>query len=123
MSKYNDELPATFVERHLAIFLKQNQDILNTTVGETILIIQATTNYIDDLLQGVTTKEQRALVVDATMEHTKRLMLAKVGKYEESKNSEKDAESNSGTRQVRKKAGQNKAVQNVKSVRASRASV
>jgi hypothetical protein len=83
MRKYNDELVATYVESEMEVFLKKNQDVLNTTVGETILITQATTNYIDDLLQGVTTKEQRALVVDQTMEFTKKLMLMKVGKYEE----------------------------------------
>ncbi len=102
-NKYNEELPARFVEVELGKFLKQNQDVLNTTVGETILIIQATTNYIDDLLQGITSKEQRSLVVDSTLEHTKRLMLNKVGrKYEESKISEENAEHNSRARQVRK---------------------
>lgn len=119
MNKYNDELPTVFVERELSNFLKKNQDILNTTVGETILIIQATTNYIDDLLQGITTKEQRSLVVDSTMAHTRMLMLAKVGKYEEQKVDQKNVEPNGRVGQVRKAARKNKAVQNKQSVRAS----
>jgi hypothetical protein len=98
MRKYNDELVTTFVESEMEVFLKKNQDVLNTTVGETILITQATTNYIDDLLQGVTTKEQRALVVDQTMEFTKKLMLMKVGKYEEAGVSEKNPKSNKRAR-------------------------
>jgi hypothetical protein len=119
MSKYNEELPTRFVELELGKFLKQNQDVLNTTVGETILIIQATTNYIDDLLQGMTSKEQRSLVVDSTLEHTKKLMLMKVGKYEEQKASETNAQSNDGAGQVGKKTRKAKAVHNKQSVRKS----
>lgn len=122
MSKYNEELPTRFVEIELGKFMKQNQDVLNTTVGETILIIQATTNYIDDLLQGMTSKEQRSLVVESTLEHTKKLMLMKVGKYsEEQKASEENAQSNDGVGQVGKAKRKKKAVQNRKPVRASSA--
>jgi hypothetical protein len=85
MSRYNDELPATYVERELSQFINKNQDHLNCTVGECILIMQATTAYCVDLLQGITTLEQKALVVDSTIEHTKKLMLAKVGVHEEHK--------------------------------------
>jgi hypothetical protein len=100
MSKYNEELVSVFVEKELGKFINQNQDILHTTVGETILIIQATTAYIDDLLQGLPTREQRAMVVESTLEHTKKLMLSKVGKYEEAKNSKKNVVINRRTRQV-----------------------
>jgi len=119
MSKYNEELPTRFVEIELGKFLKQNQDILNTTVGETILIIQATTNYIDDLLQGITSKEQRSLVVDSTLEHTKKLMLMKVGKYEEQKISEENVELDYRARQVGKTERKKKAVHNKQPVRKS----
>lgn len=94
MSKYNEELVNQYVEIELGKFIKENSAKLYTTVGETILIIQATTNYINDLLQGITSREQRSLVVDATMDHTKRLMLEKVGAYEE-KNNQKNRKSNS----------------------------
>ena len=119
MSKYNGELVNSYVEIELGKFLKKNQDILNCTVGETILIMQATSAYITDLLQGLTTRQQQSLVVDTTLEHTKRLMLEKVGKYEESKVSEANAQPDSGAGQVDKKGRKNKAVQNSKRVRAS----
>jgi hypothetical protein len=86
MSKYEDQLVGQYVEKELGKFINQNQDVLSTTVGETILIIQATTAYCDDLLQGLTEKWQRALVVESTLEHTKKLMLEKRGfKYESEK--------------------------------------
>jgi len=94
MRKYNEELVATYVEQELGAFIKQHSDKLYTTVGETILIIQATTDYIEDLLQGLTTKEQRSLVVDSTMDHTKMLMLAKVGAYEKREDSKKNVRNN-----------------------------
>lgn len=107
MSKYNEQFINSFVESELGAFINEHAGVLLTTVGETILIMGATTDYINDLLQGVTTKEQRALVVDTTLDHTKRLMLAKVGKYEESKNSEEISKPNPRTRRVGKAAGQN----------------
>jgi len=86
MSKYNEELVVQFVESELGKFIKENQSVLSTTVGETILIMGATTDYINDLLQGLSEKWQRSLVVDSTLEHTKKLMLGKVNvKYEERK--------------------------------------
>lgn len=103
MSKYNDELVVGFVERELGKFINQNQDCLCTTVGETILIMGATTDYINDLLQGLTNKEQRSLVVDSTIEHTKRLMMEKVGrKYVEKENSEEISQPKPRTRGVGK---------------------
>ncbi len=119
MSKYNEEFISSFVEIELGKFIKENQGILSTTVGETILIIQATTAYIDDLLQGLTTKQQRALVVDSTMEHTKMLMLAKLGKYEKVKDREKNDKSDGESGQMGQKAGKAKAVHNSKRVRKS----
>lgn len=123
MRSYNEELVGNYVEIELGAFIKQKSDVLCTTVGETILIIQATTNYIDDLLQGLTTKEQRALVVDSTMAHTKKLMLAKVGKYEEPEKSKTNDQPNTGARRSRGKTGKNQAVHNKKRVRASPNSV
>lgn len=121
MSKYNEELPTTFVEIELGKFIKKHSDVLNTTVGETILIIQATTNYIDDLLQGVTSKQQRSLVVDSTMEHTKRLMLNKVGKnYEEQKIDQENAIVDDGVGQMGKAKRKKKAVHNFQSIRSGR---
>lgn len=102
MSKYNEELVVSFVERELGRFINENQDCLCTTVGETILIMQATADYINDLLQGLTTKVQRSLVVDATLTHTKMLMLAKVGRYEEPKDSETPSKPHPRTRGVGK---------------------
>ena len=94
MAKYEDQLTGGYVEAELGKFINQNQDILSTTVGETILIIQATTSYIDDLLQGLTTFKQREMVVDSTLEHTKKIMLMKVGKYEEAKDSKENVKPN-----------------------------
>lgn len=105
MSKYNEELVVGFVERELGKFINENQDCLCTTVGETILIMGAATDYINDLLQGITSKEQRSLVVDSTLEHTKYLMLAKVGKYEKSEDSQETSKPHSRTRGMGKKAG------------------
>lgn len=90
MGKYNEELVVQYVERELGKFITQNNEVISCTVGETILIMQACTDYINDLLQGITNREQRSLVVDKTVEHTKMLMLAKVGKYEETKNRKKN---------------------------------
>lgn len=90
MSKYNEQLIVGYVEAELGNFIKENNAVLSTTVGETILIMGATTDFINDLLQGLTTKEQRILVVDSTLEHVKKLMLQKVGAYEEDKNSKKN---------------------------------
>lgn len=118
MSKYEDQLTGQYIEAELGKFIKQNGDVLNTTVGETILIIQATTAYIDDLLQGLTTKSQRAMVVESTLEHTKKIMLAKVGKeYEETKTSETNAKPDRRAGQVGQKAGKAKAVHNGKRLR------
>ena len=100
MSKYNDELVGQFIAREMGTFIKENHFILSTTVGETILIIQATTAYIDDMLQGTTTKEQRSLVVNSTLDHTKKLMLAKVGHYEETEDGKKNDKSNRRTRRL-----------------------
>lgn len=94
MSKYAEELVVTYIERELGKFIHEHNTILFTTVGETILIMQATTDYINDLLQGISSREQRSLVVDSTVEHTKMLMLAKVGHYEKTKTRKTNRQSN-----------------------------
>jgi hypothetical protein len=102
MSKYNEELVNGFVERELGKFINENQDVIECTVGETILIMQATTAYCEDLLQGLSEKWQRSLVVDSTLEHTKKLMLGKRGiQYGEDESNKKAHQPNGRTRRTR----------------------
>ena len=84
-TKYEGQLVVNFVEHELGKFIRENSNILSTTVGEVILIMQTTTDFINDMLQGLPSKENQALVVESTLEHVKKLLLMKVGKYEKTK--------------------------------------